>query len=579
MNVCKNIPLFALVFILSSAAIAQAGVIDKRLVTLLQELDSEQEVAVIISMTDQLDLKTFKHEKKKERRVNINKALREKANSGQRPVHSFLKEKKAARVISYWLFNGMAATVRADQVKDLADLPGVDTVRLDDMISIDPSTPAISGLPEWNLDAVQAPAMWAQGHTGDGVTVASMDTGVDILHPDLAISYRGGDNSWFDPGGERATPFDSHGHGTQTMGIMVGGDKGGTAIGLAPGANWIAVKMFNDAGSASYSAVHQGFQWLLDPDDNPNTGDLPDIVNNSWGYPQLVNRCFTEFQQDIQALKASGVAVVFSAGNGGSSDATSESPANYARSLAVGAVDEFLTIADFSSRGPSACPGVRIYPQLVAPGINLRTSDRTSDGVFPDSYIDVRGTSYAAPHVSGAMALLLGAQPDLTVEELESALKLSTYDPRDLGPDNDYGNGLVDVAGAWDLLQSTGGNSWNCSAAEIKHDGIDLDCNSYDLTINIILAEYTSADEKLNVEATSSFGNDAGLILEDYGPMKWTRKKARWTISVSSVFQDPVEVTVIGLEGSESADTTVVQGGKSGGGRGGEKRAGNVREK
>jgi serine protease AprX len=473
------------------------------------------------------------------------------------------------------VFNGMAATVRAGQVKELADIPGVDTVRFDDIISIAASTPAISGLPEWNLDAVRAPAMWAQGHTGKGVTVASMDTGVDILHPDLAASYRGGENSWFDPSGERATPFDSHGHGTQTMGIMVGGDKGGTAIGLAPGANWIAVKMFNDAGSASYSAVHQGFQWLLDPDDNPNTDDLPDIVNNSWGYQQLVGKCFTEFQQDIQTLKASGVAVVFSAGNGGPADGTSESPANYAESFAIGAVDEFLTISDFSGRGPSACTS-ELYPNLVAPGINIRTSDRTSGGLIPHSYVDVTGSSFAAPHVSGSMALLLSAQPELTVAGLEFALSESTYDHRDLGPDNDYGNGLVDVAAAWDLVLDL--NAFNNSIvpgcnAEIKFDGKDQSCNGYDLTIDVTLAEYIVADEKLNVEATSYLNKDADLTLEGYGRMRWNRKKEKWTISVSFVSQDPERVTVIGIEGQESLGTTVVQGGNSGGGEGGGKKA------
>lgn len=88
---------------------------------------------------------------------------------------------------------------------------------------------------------------------------------MDALHPDLAASWRSGPNSWFDPNGEHSTPYDANGHGTQTMSLMAGGDFGGTAIGVAPGAWWIAVKIFNDADVASLSVIHQGFQWLLDP--------------------------------------------------------------------------------------------------------------------------------------------------------------------------------------------------------------------------------------------------------------------------------------------------------------------------
>ena len=173
-----------------------------------------------------------------------------------------------------------------------------------------------------------------------------------------------------DPTGEHALPFDALGHGTQTMGLMVGGDAGGTAIGVAPDATWIAAKIFDDAGEATLSGIHLAFQWLLDPDGDPDTDDAPDVVNNSWNLTGTVNQCVSEFAADIDLLKAAGIAIAFSASNLGPASPSSVSPAN-GSGFAVGAVNGSLGIASFSSRGPSACDG-GAYPQVVAPGVSVR---------------------------------------------------------------------------------------------------------------------------------------------------------------------------------------------------------------
>ena len=202
------------------------------------------------------------------------------------------------------------------------------------------------------------------------------------------------------------------------------------------------------------SAIHQAFQWILDPDNNPDTDDAPDVVNNSWGADDSVNECIYEFQEDIQALRTSEIAVVFSAGNGGPALSTSISPANYPENFTVGAVDDNSDILVFSSRGPSACNG-SIYPLVAAPGVNIRTADLTFGGVFPNSYSNVTGTSFAAAHVTGAMALLLGAYPCLAVTELAISLKDSAVDLGSPGPDNESGYGLIDSIAAYDILAET----------------------------------------------------------------------------------------------------------------------------
>ena len=252
-----------------------------------------------------------------------------------------------------------------------------------------------------------------------GAVVASLDSGVDNRHPDLAASWRGGTNSWFDPHGQHAVPADVSGHGTQAMGIMVGGSAGGTTVGVAPGAKWIAAKIFDDAGLTTESAVHRALQWVIDPDGNPATDDAPDVVNNSWDI-SAEDTCNSVFQGDIDALRAADIAVVFSAGNYGPGASTSVSPANTHNVLSVGAVDDNQQVALFSSRGPSACDD-ELFPKLAAPGVGVMTTDLSFGGM--PLYVLVEGTSFAAPHVSGAIALMRGAAPFASVDEIETALK------------------------------------------------------------------------------------------------------------------------------------------------------------
>jgi len=119
--------------------------------------------------------------------------------------------------------------------------------------------------------------------------------------------------------------------------------------------------------------------------------------------------------------------------------------------LPVGAVDNNSYIAYFSSRGPSACTG-DIYPFIVAPGVNVKTTDLYFNGRFTNPYVSVSGTSFSAPHVAGALALLKSAFPDKTMADLEYALKITAKDLGDTGPDNTYGYGLLDVKSAYNYL-------------------------------------------------------------------------------------------------------------------------------
>lgn len=193
-------------------------------------------------------------------------------------------------------------------------------------------------------------------------------------------------------------------------------------------------------------------------------------------------------QPDLSALRAAQIATVFAAGNAGPFGGSSTSPANNPSAFAAGAVDETLAVIASSSRGPNACTG-SLFPELVAPGANVRTTDRTFGGQFPDSYVSVTATSFAAPHVTGAMALLRGAHPAATVPQLEHVL-IETA--RDLGPpgaDDASGFGMPDVVAAEARLRALGGTA-SCSDDDGDGHFVEpgcsgaLDCDDTDATIH-----------------------------------------------------------------------------------------------
>jgi subtilisin family serine protease len=411
-------------------------------------------VQVIVVLTAQVDPSTITAPSRKQRTVAVERALRAKADTAQRGVLALLRKRQAQGLVTtidpLWILNGISVTATPSVIQELATRPDVRRIDPDQTIQA-PMAPKSTAAaepgparPEPNVALVNAPAMWNLGFRGQGVVMANMDTGVDGSHPDLAGRWRGGSNSWYDPYGQHPTvPTDVNGHGTATMGVMVGGDAGGTSIGMAPDARWIAVKIFNDRGTATSTAIHRGFQWLLDPDGNPATADAPDVVNDSWTLS--AGGCNLDFQADLANLRAAGILPVFSAGNYGPTAGTVFSPANNPQAFAVGATDNADVIASSSSRGPSAC-GQPVVPRVAAPGVDVRTTD------LYGLYTTASGTSLAAPQVAGALALLLSAFPDLSADRQAAALEGGAVDLGPSGPDNDYGYGRLDALAAYRWL-------------------------------------------------------------------------------------------------------------------------------
>lgn len=429
---------------------AQAGIITPELEREIAVHTSNEEIPVIIQFADRVNARQFEVKDRHRRDNRLLRALKDKADRVQRPFDAELVRHGARKARQLWLINGIAVTVPAGAIESLARNPAVGRIQFDAVVPLATTVKSTPTSPGWNLSAMHVPEVWALGNTGAGVVVASMDTGVDSNHPDLVGNWRGGSNSWFDPYGQHATPYDFSGHGTQTMGLMVGGAAGGTSIGVAPDARWIAAKIYNDAGQGTLSNIHLAFQWLLDPDGNPATIDAPDVVNAAWGLSGgAIGACNLEFNGDIDVLKAAGIAVVFAAGNNGPAPASGVSPANNPAGFSVGAVDNALVISDQSSRGPSSCDG-SIFPKLAAPGVNVVSSDLSFGGL--PIYAMVSGTSFATSHVAGAMALLAADFPSATVADLETSLTDAAQDMGAGGADNSYGYGLANVLAAHDLL-------------------------------------------------------------------------------------------------------------------------------
>jgi subtilisin family serine protease len=365
------------------------------------------------------------------------------------------QEQAKGRVTTYtplWICNGIAIKAVPKVIRTIAERNDVEMVLEDYPLPLPSVMPASSLQAEspytWNIEKVRALEVWGKGYDGEGVVVGIFDTGVDGTHPDLAEKYRGGTNSWHDPHGEHDFPVDVAGavtgHGTHVAGIILGGDASGTHIGVAPGAKWIAARIWNDAGDAALSSdVHGIFQWFMDPDGDPLTDDAPDAVNCSWGFTLYDSFpwCLEELRDDIRAWREAGIIAVFSAGNSGPRFFSGESPGNYPETIAVGATTMLDRVASFSSRGPGNCDR-KIFPDLAAPGLAVVSSAPGG------SYQTISGTSQAAPHVTGIIALMLDARPDLSVDEVESILKKTAKPTSVLHPNYSSGWGRADALSA-----------------------------------------------------------------------------------------------------------------------------------
>jgi bacillopeptidase F (M6 metalloprotease family)/subtilisin family serine protease len=423
-------------------------------------------------------------------RTAVVSSLQETASRTQSTLSRYLEQEQAKGQVkefkSFFIVNAMAVTSTKAVLNQIALLPEVERivenkVRTLEKVDVTPETPKSPAVEkdvkeadakasgaaaaevkpssiEWNVAQINAPEVWAKGIDGSGIVVANLDSGVDYQHPALKRKWRGlnasgqivnPELSWYDANNGVALPEDNDGHGTHTMGTMVGSEADeSNQVGVAPGAKWIAVRIFNP--ESTDAIILDAGQWLLAPVDaegNLHPELAPDVVNNSWG--STIAGRDDWFRQIVQNWRSSQIFPEFSAGNVGRNNpggpGSIVAPGNYPEAVATGAVDINGNVASFSLLGPS--PYGEVKPEVSAPGVNIRST--VPGGLYEGGW---NGTSMAGPHTAALAALLLQANHSLSVDQLEEIIT-STATPKTDStyptvPNNGYGYGIINALDA-----------------------------------------------------------------------------------------------------------------------------------
>ncbi|MCL0058695.1 S8 family serine peptidase, partial [Dehalococcoidia bacterium] len=391
--------------------------------------------------------------------------LEARASETQAPIIKFLKTHDAYVHNTFWLNNLILATLDASLIPVLFNefdeiekvFPNFEVTIPEPVREALSHQPRVKGGPNadsppptWGVERIRAPEVWAEGIDGTGVRIAVLDTGVHIAHPDLVgrmwtddagnPEYPGG---WieFNPWGHPvpgSVPHDTDGHGTHCSGTALGGATGPAAIGVAPGA-WLMHALILRGGIGTFAQLIAGMEWAVAPHDDEGVpaGEPADVVSMSFGAPGFHDAMI----EPIENMIAAGIVPVAAIGNFG--EGISVSPGNVFATFGIGATAETDTVPWWSSGQvvdwPASHPDPYIVPDFAAPGVAVLSA------VPPDGYAYWPGTSMAAPHVAGTVALMLQHRPDLTVDEIYELLRFTACDLGDPAQDIRFGWGIIDA--------------------------------------------------------------------------------------------------------------------------------------
>jgi len=466
-----------------------------------------------------------------------------------------------------WISQSVRLDLSLEKVQQIARTPGVLSVMPDEVVfleqPVEVNQQVSAGSMTYGLDSLEVPEVWEKyGLRGEGVSVGVMDTGWSN-HADLAGKViRSKD---FISTFEENQPNDDQGHGTHCMGTIGGGSASGKAIGIAPDVKFIVAKIFDSRGRSSRSAILKAMQWITDPDGDPETRDFPRVISNSWGkqYEGFENE--TQYRRATRVWREFGIAPVFAAGNAGLSKNAISSPAALDSTLAVAAVDHKDEVASFSSRGPVQWENGLVLekPDVTAPGVKIYSAS------YKGGYVSYSGTSMACPHVAGVVALMLQANPNLSVDEIFSILRQSATELGKPGWDSEYGYGKISALRAVEIAQSLGYVSIKVSSqgAPVRVRVVETGQvhrfshgESFKLHLkegfyHLMIQSFGSGDQSVDVEVKEGELTSVSLELEKAPTVRWQIRIVNddgEPMEANIHFPDiPVGVQKIEKEGSE----------------------------
>ncbi len=427
------------------------GKMTPELADILSKATDNEKILVIVHMATEYPYDQLRGMSPQEKCV----VFQDVALNSQQQIVEYLKslpDEFAEVGGQFWIFNGFHLKATKQIIYELAKRDEVwfichnGIIKLDAEISPEPDVTGRA--PEWNITKIKADSCWIDGYSGSGIIIGHIDTGVLTTHEALTGKWLS--PYWRDGVNNQSSPYDDHGHGTHTMGTILGGDGPGpfaNDVGVAYNAQYIPTKAFDSGGSGQYDWIDTCMQYLA----NLKAGGVDiRVIGNSWGG----SGTDLHFWDAVLNWKNLDVFPVFSNGNSGPGSGTVGSPASYPLSMGVGATTIEDTMASFSSRGPAPNqspwndPQYWYYstwnllkPDVSAPGYNVRSSYNNG------GYTSMNGTSMASPHVTGGTAILLEKNSSLTPDQLYEIF-YTTCDQPSAGapyPNNNYGWGRINL--------------------------------------------------------------------------------------------------------------------------------------